>query len=185
MTTTYYEKITEKVANDETQLKKCVQEKVCESNSINDNWLNASIRYGYPGSWKLTPEYISVLVLDKEWQYYTLTNIKPDHYPRVVLFKPPAWKKTFSSVKTRDERKVVLWELHDNKSVPTEDIYAGLVPAGCAVEFLHVDVKYLGPQEISGHKGEPITGPSTANKRSGDLGDGTPKQPGVVDGASE
>lgn len=67
----------------------------------------------------------------------------------VVLVKPPTWKTTFSSVRTKDER--------------------GAVPAGCGVEFLHIDVKFLGPKRSPVPKGEPTAGPSKANERSGGL----------------
>ena len=180
MATTFYEKTTEVIANDENKLKDCIQAKVGESCCANDNWLNASIQYGTPSAWKLTPEYISVLVLDEAWEYYDFTKSKPDPYPRVVLLKPPDWKKTFSSVRAKDDHGSVLWELHDSKIAPTEGIYVALVPGGCTVEFLHVDVKYLGPKEGPAHESEPTAGPSRAKDSSEELGEDTPMQTGVM-----
>ncbi|CAF9942200.1 hypothetical protein IMSHALPRED_003408 [Imshaugia aleurites] len=178
MATTFYAKITDAIANDETQLKEYVQAKVHESCPVNDNWLNVSIRYGTPGAeWALTPRYISISVLDKIWKYFNVTKFEPDIYPRVVLFKPPTWKKTFSSVRVIDKRGVVLWDLHDTKKVPTEDIYAGLVPAGCAVDFVQVDMKYLAPIRVD----KPTAGPSEANERSEESEASISTQPGIVD----
>ena len=81
MATMCYEKTTEAIANDEIKLKNYVQAKVDEFRSANDNCLNASIQYGTANAWKLTPDYISVLVLDKVWEYYEFTKSKPDPYP--------------------------------------------------------------------------------------------------------
>lgn len=149
MATKYCEKITEAIANDEVKLKEYVQAKVHKSCSVNDNWLNVSIRYGTPGAWKLTPEYISVSVLEKEWDHHPVITINPDQYSRVILFKPQPAAKKFSSASARDERNVVLWELYytgESEILSTEGIYAGLVPAGCAVQFVHASIKCFGPR---------------------------------------
>lgn len=78
----------------------------------------------------------------------------------------------------------MLWDLHDTKSVPAKDIYAALVPAGCAIELLRVDVKCLGPKTAPIHEGEPTAGPSSTDPRSGDSGKNTPRQPRVVERGS-
>ena len=71
-----------------------------ESCCANDNWRSAPTQYGRPSTWKLISEYISALVLDEVWEeYHKFAKSKPDPYPRVL--KPPAWKKTFSSVRAR------------------------------------------------------------------------------------
>ena len=186
MATEYWERITEAIANDENNVKEVVQAKVSASCPVNDNWLNVSIRYGgKPGALKLTPEHISELVLDKEWKYYEAGCLKPQSYfPRVILFKPPTWKTTFSLVRTRDERHVVLWDFHGAKIGSTEGVYIGLVPADFSVYFLQVDVKYLVPKSALGHQGEPTAGPSKVNERSGKLGKDTPKQSEVVNAES-
>lgn len=184
MAITCYEKTTEAIANDETKLKDCIYANVDESRCATDNWLKASIEYGSSSAWKLTPTYISVLVLDKVWEYYKFTKSKPDPYPRVVLLKPPAWKKTFSSVRARDQHGSVLWELHDKHNAPTEDVYAALVPGGCTVEFLHVDVRYLGPKEASAHEDEPTAGLSKAKGGPEESGSDPTRQSGVLERAS-
>lgn len=182
MAATYYEKITETIANDETKLKEWVQAKVI--GSCYDNWLNGSIVHGVPDALPLTPSYVSASVLDKEWKYFQLTNSIPDPYPRVVLFKPPVWSKTFAMVRAKDKSDLLLWDLHDTTNFHTDEIYAALVPAGFMVQFLHADVKYFSPREILVHKGEPKPGPSKANERSGESGESTPRQPEVVDRGS-
>ena len=182
MAATYYEKITETIANDETKLKEWVQAKV--NGSCGDNWLNGSIGHGVPDAWPLTPPYVSVSVLDKEWKSFQVTNSIPCPYPRVVLFKPPVWKKTFAMVRAKDESDLLLWDLHDTRTFRTEDIYAALVPGGFMVQFLHADVKYFGPREAPAHEDEPKPGPSKANERSGESGESTPRQPEVVDRGS-
>lgn len=182
MDTKYWVKIPEVIANDENKLKEVVQAKVSASCPVNDNWLNASIRYGgKPGALRLTPEHISKLVLDKEWRYYEASCLKPQSYfPRVILFKPPTWKNIFSLVRTKDERQVVLWDLLGTKIGSAEGVYVGLVPADCSVYFLQVDVKYLVPKPALGYQGEPTAGPSKVNERSGESGEDTRKQPKVV-----
>lgn len=75
----------------------------------------------------------------------------------------------------------MLWELHDKPAVPTEDIYAALVPGGCTVEFLHVDVKYLGPRETLAHEDETTAGPSRAKESLEESGEDKTRQSGVID----
>lgn len=149
----YYEKIAEAIANDETRLKECVQAKVHDSCSLNDNWLNASIRYGTAGAWKLTPEYISVLVLDKEWDCHKFTTVHPAPYARVVLFKPdPPTKNFFSSAMATDQRNCILWHyshMEQSPNISTMGIYAGLLPDGCTVTFVNASIKCLNPKEHS------------------------------------
>lgn len=36
------------------------------------------------------------------------------------------------------------------KNFPAEDVYVGPVPAGCSIQFLQLDVKYLVPKEFCG-----------------------------------
>ncbi len=154
MATTCYEKIGEVIANDEIRLKEFIHTKVHDSCPVNESWLNASIRYGTPGSRPLDSEYVWASILEKEWEFQTLTRFKPDPYPRVVLFKQAPWWTQFSSVRTTDERKAVVWQLY--YAVPAKDIYAALVPAGCEVELCYVDVKILGPKEAPSYEKEPI-----------------------------
>lgn len=187
MATEYWEIITEAIANDENKVKEIVKAKISASCPVNDSWLNASIRYGgKPGALKLTPEHVAGLVLDQEWKYYEASSLKPNSYfPRVILFKPPSWKKTFSLVRTKDERRVVLWDFIGTKVGSTEGVYVGLVPADCSVYFLQVDVKFMVLMTAPGNQGEPSAGPSRLNERSEESGETTPKQSGVVEGKSE
>ena len=74
----------------------------------------------------------------------------------------------------------MFWELHHTQTVPTEDIYAALVPGGCTVEFLHADVKYLGPKEALAHEDEQTAGLSRDKENSEGLGEDTPRRPGVL-----
>ena len=184
METTYWDVITETIADDEAKLKEYVLSKVCEPCEVNGNWLNASIRCGTPGGWTLTPEYISVLVLDKEWEYHPLTNLLTRPYPLVVLFKPPSWKTTFSSVKARDERDMVIWHVYDTPNMPAAGIFAAVVPAGCAVEYLQVDVKHLAPKASLPPDGESIDEASNVNERPDGSGETAPRQVRVGDGES-
>lgn len=86
----------------------------------------------------LTPEYTSVLVLDRVW-VLQIYEIEIRSLSLSNISQAACLKKTFSSVRARDEHDCVLWELHDIQTVSTEDIYAS---TGCTVEFLHADFKY-------------------------------------------
>ena len=178
---TYYEVITEAIANDETKLKERLQARLSESCVVNDSWFNASLLYGTANGWKMTPEFMSACCLGKEWNHCERVMIMPGSYPVVVLFKPPRGKNNFSSVRVKDERGAVVWELDQAKTVFTKDVYAGLVPPECGVEFVDVDAKCLGPEIFGARKSEGLGGPSTANKRSGDSGETTTRQPSAVD----
>ena len=176
--TTYYEIITEAIANDETKLKERLQARLSESCVANDSWLNASLRYGTASSWKMTPEFMSACCLGKQWDYCKRVTISPGSYPVVVLFKPPRGKNNFSGVRVKDKHGAVVWALD---KANTTDVYAGLVPAECGVEFVDVDSKYLGPELLGTPMREPKGGPSTPNKRSGDSVETKTSQPSAVD----
>ena len=56
-----------------------------------------------------------------------------------------------------------------------------MVPDGCTVEFLHANVKYLGPKEAPAHESESTAGPSRAKESFEESGEDTPRQSGVMD----
>ena len=147
-------------ANDEAILKKCVQAKVHASCSVNDNWPNASIRYGTPNALKFTPEYISAIGLQKEWTSYEVSRLKPDIYYPNDSVQAAHLQKSFSLIRTTHERHIELWVSLDTEKVPAQGLYAGLVPPGCWVHFLQVGVKYLVPREVLGQKGMPTADPA-------------------------
>ena len=179
---TYYEVITEWMANDEEELKKHLRPRFTESCAANDSWFNASTRYGTASGWKMTPEFMSACCLEEEWDFCQRKMITPGSYPVVVLFKPPMGKDIFSSVRVKDKHGEVVWELDEAITDFTNYVYAGLVPPECEVEFADVDAKYLGPEEILGApKSKPKGEPSTANKSSGDSVETTTRQPNAAD----
>ena len=178
---TYYDFITEAMANDEKNLKKHLQARFCEPCATNDSWLNASSRYGTASGWKMTPYFMSAWRLAKEWDYCRHKMITPGSYPVVVLFKPPMGKKYFSSVRVKDKHGAVVWELDVANTVFTNYVYAGLVPPECEVEFADVDAKYLDPEILGAPKIEPEGELSTTEKSSGGSVETTTRQPGAVD----
>ena len=178
---TYYEVITEAMANNEKFLKKHLQARFSESCAAKDSWLNASIRYGTASGWKMTPDFMSAWCLEKEWDFCQRKMINPGSYPVVVLFKPPRGKDIFSSARVTDKHGAVVWEVDEAITDSTDCIYAGLVPPGCKVEFADVDVKYLGPEILGAPKSKPKGEPSTTNKNSGASGEMTTRQPSAVD----
>ena len=193
---TYYEFITEVMANDEKNLKKYLQARFSESCAANDSWLNASSRYGTASGWKMTPEFMSAWRLAKEWDYCQHKMITPGTCPVVVLFKPPRGKKYFSSVRVKDKHGALVWELDEAKTVFTNYVYAGLVPPECEIEFADFDAKYLDPEILGVPKSEPEGELSMTNESSGGsvetttrqpravdemMGETTPRQPGAVD----
>ena len=178
---TYYEVITEAMANDEKFLKKRLQARFSESCAAKDSWLNASIRYGTASGWKMTPEFMSTCCLEEEWDFCQRKMITPGSSPVVVLFKPPRGKDIFSSVRVRDKHGAVVWEVDEAMTDFTNEVYAGLVPPKCGVELADVDAKYLGPEILGAPKSKPKGEPSTANKSSGAAVETTTRQPSAVD----
>lgn len=162
-------------------MKKHLQARFTETGAANDSWLNASIRYGTASGWKMTPEFMSACCLEKEWDFCQRKMITSGSYPVVVLFKPPRGKDIFSSVRVKDKRGAVVWEVDEAITDFTDLVYAGLVPPECEVEFADVDAKYLGPEILGAPKSEPKGETSTANKGSGGSVETTTRQPNAID----
>ena len=177
----YSEVITEAMANDEKWLKKHLQARFSETCAANDSRFNASTRHGTTSGWKMTPDFMSEYCLEKEWDFCQRKMRTPSSYPVVVLFKPPKGKDIFSSVRVKDRRGAVVWEIDEAMTEFADHVYAGLVPPKCGVEFADVDVKYLGPEILGALKSEPKGEPSTANKSSGNSVKMTTRQPSAVD----
>lgn len=129
----------------------------------------------------MTPEFMSACCLEKEWDFCQRKMITSGSYPVVVLFKPPRGKDIFSSVRVKDKRGAVVWEVDEAITDFTDLVYAGLVPPECEVEFADVDAKYLGPEILGAPKSEPKGETSTANKGSGGSVETTTRQPNAID----
>ena len=90
----------------------------------------------------------------------------------------------FSRVSTTDERRVLDGPHSIPKIVLAEDIYPGLIPAGCKVDICQIGVNFPSAKEASSHEDESTIKPSKANGHSGELEEITPKLLDAVDGRS-